>query len=159
MKAASNKLLPALFILLAALSRWPNHVFPPNFSVFYALAFCDNAGRLRYQTPTYPSSLSCNPPADPSVEGGSVVRLRQGPLHVVKHPMLQGSDRLGSLILVHDMSFVERRSTDTRHYLIGMFVVLGVIVSLVTVSIAHLSWRGWVAGCRSAGAWPARRRC
>ena len=43
MKAASNKLLPALFILLAALSRWPNHVFPPNFSVFYALAFCAGA--------------------------------------------------------------------------------------------------------------------
>src|SRR6266568_4229793 len=66
----------------------------------YALAYCDNAGRLRYQTPTYPASLGCNPPADPGAEGGSVVRLRQGPLHVVKRPMFQGSDRLGSLILV-----------------------------------------------------------
>src|SRR5260370_500933 len=25
----------------------------------YALAYCDNAGRLRYQTPTYPASLGC----------------------------------------------------------------------------------------------------
>src|SRR5437762_10155907 len=94
----------------------------------YALAYCDNANRLRYQTPTYPSSLGCNPPADPNVEGGSVVRLRQGPLHVVKHPMYQGSDRTGSLILVHDMSFVERRSADTLRYLIGMFVILGVVI-------------------------------
>src|SRR6266700_4249542 len=115
----------------------------------YALAYCDTTNRLRYQTPTYPPSLACNPPADPNVEGGSVVRLRQGPLHVVKRPIYQGTDQIGSLILVHDMSFVERRSADTRRYLIGMFVILGVIISLVTVSIAHLSWRGWVAGARA----------
>ena len=115
----------------------------------YALAYCDTTNRLRYQTPTYPPSLGCDPPADPNVEGGSVVRLRQGPLHVVKHPIYQGADQMGSLILVHDMSFVERRSADTRRYLIGMFVILGVIISLVTVSIAHLSWRGWVAGARA----------
>lgn len=32
-------LLPAVFVLLAALTRWPG-LFPPNFSAFYALAFC-----------------------------------------------------------------------------------------------------------------------
>ena len=47
------------------------------------------------------------------------------------------------------MSFVERRSADTRRYLIVLFVVLGVVISLVTVVIAQLSWRGWVAGVRA----------
>jgi hypothetical protein len=37
-----NKWLPYLFMLLAALSRWPG-LFPPNFSAFYALAFCAGA--------------------------------------------------------------------------------------------------------------------
>jgi hypothetical protein len=32
-------MLPFVFMALAALSRWPN-LFPPNFSAFYALAFC-----------------------------------------------------------------------------------------------------------------------
>src|ERR1700719_1047524 len=114
----------------------------------YALAYCDETGKVRYETPTYPSSLGCRPP-DPANEGHSVVRLRQGPLHVVQHPVFQGTERIGSLILVHDMSFVERRSADTRRYLIGMFVVLGVVISLVTVFIAHLSWRGWVSGVRA----------
>ena len=114
----------------------------------YALAYCDDAGNVRYETPTYPSSLGCRPP-DTGGEGHSVVRLRQGPLHVVQHPIFQGAERMGSLILVHDMSFVERRSADTRSYLIGMFVVLGVVISLVTVFIAHLSWRGWVSGVRA----------
>ncbi len=34
-----HKWLPGVFMLLAALSRWPG-LFPPNFSAFYALAFC-----------------------------------------------------------------------------------------------------------------------
>src|SRR5437867_12376649 len=114
----------------------------------YALAFCDESGKLRYQTATYPSSLGCKPPVGTDEEQ-SVVRLKQGPLHVVKHPLYQGNDLIGSLILVHDMSFVERRSADTRRYLIGLFVVLGIVISLVTVFIAHLSWRGWVAGVRA----------
>jgi hypothetical protein len=34
--------LPYVFMLVAALSRWPN-LFPPNFSAFYGLAFCAGA--------------------------------------------------------------------------------------------------------------------
>ena len=37
-----SKWLPYLFMLMAALSRWPG-LFPPNFSAFYALAFCAGA--------------------------------------------------------------------------------------------------------------------
>src|SRR5271166_502407 len=37
-----SKWLPYLFMLVAALSRWPG-LFPPNFSTFYALAFCAGA--------------------------------------------------------------------------------------------------------------------
>jgi hypothetical protein len=36
------RLLPYLFMGIAALSRWPG-LFPPNFSAFYALAFCAGA--------------------------------------------------------------------------------------------------------------------
>jgi hypothetical protein len=37
-----SKWLPYVFMLVAALSRWPG-LFPPNFSAFYALAFCAGA--------------------------------------------------------------------------------------------------------------------
>ena len=37
-----SKLLPYVFLLVAALSRWPG-LFPPNFSAFYGLAFCAGA--------------------------------------------------------------------------------------------------------------------
>jgi trehalose 6-phosphate synthase len=47
------------------------------------------------------------------------------------------------------MSWVERRSSLTKWYLFYLFVGIGVLISLVTVLVAHLSWRGWVAGVRS----------
>lgn len=37
-----SRWLPYIFMLLAALSRWPG-LFPPNFSVFYGLFFCAGA--------------------------------------------------------------------------------------------------------------------
>jgi len=115
----------------------------------YAIAFCDKSNKVRYETPTYPASLGCTVPPPAAGDHPSVVRLRQGPLHVVQYPVTRGNDFLGTLMLVHDMNFVERRSVDTRRYLIGLFIVLGIVVSLVTVIIAHLSWRGWVAGVRA----------
>lgn len=55
----------------------------------------------------------------------------------------------GRLVLVHDLSFIDRRSRDTRHYLIGLFAVLGLVIALITVVVAQISWRGWVRGVRA----------
>jgi trehalose 6-phosphate synthase len=52
-------------------------------------------------------------------------------------------------VLVHDMSFIERRSEETRRYLFYFFIALAASVALITVVIAQLSWRGWVAGLRA----------
>jgi trehalose-6-phosphate synthase len=113
----------------------------------YALAFCDPAGTLLYKSATYPASLACAPGA---VDGKqSLVRLPQGPVHVAESALTRNGEELGRLILVHDMSFIERRSADTRKYVIWLFALLGVVISLLTVFIAHLSWRGWVKGVKS----------
>src|SRR6476660_4478967 len=53
----------------------------------YSLAFCDDKGKLCYSTPTYPVTLGCRPPASAAGEAHSVIRLRQGPLHVVQRPL------------------------------------------------------------------------
>jgi trehalose-6-phosphate synthase len=56
--------------------------------------------------------------------------------------------RMGRLVLLHDLSFIDRRSQDTRRYLIGVFTVLGLVIALITVVVAQISWRGWVRGVR-----------
>jgi trehalose-6-phosphate synthase len=115
----------------------------------FALAFCNDAEKMLYRTPTFPKVLGCTIPAKAPHNPKSIVRLPRGPVHVAINPIMNGGVKVGSLVLVHDMSFVERRSSDTRKYIIIFFAVLGIIISLITVFVAHLSWRGWMAGVRA----------
>ncbi len=55
---------------------------------------------------------------------------------------------VGRLVVLHDLSFIDRRSADTRRYLIGFIAVLGLVIAVITVVVAQLSWRGWVSGLR-----------
>ncbi len=55
----------------------------------------------------------------------------------------------GRLVLLHDMSFIEKRSQDTRRYLVGFIASLGFVVALITMIVAQVSWRGWVKGARA----------
>ena len=114
-----------------------------------AIGYCDAAGVPRYRTQTFPESLNC--PAPDSTKSGesSVQQLPQGAVHVSVYPIGPEGEKPGTLILVHDMSFAEHRSADTRKYVLIFFAILGVVVSLVTVFIAHLSWRGWMEGVRA----------
>lgn len=115
----------------------------------YAIAYCTAGGKLLYATATYPSGLGCARPSAPDGLPHAAVRLPHGLVHVSQQPVMVGDQAIGTLTLVHDMSFVERRSADTRRYLIVFFVVLGIVISFVTVLIAQMSWRGWVAGMRA----------
>ena len=56
---------------------------------------------------------------------------------------------VGHLVLLHDMSFIERRSQETSRYLIGLITALGLVIALITIIVAQLSWRGWVNGARA----------
>jgi len=114
-----------------------------------ALGFCDGKGKLLYRTPTFPDSLSCASTAVPDAGTNPLRQLPQGAVHVAVHPVGVPGTETGSLILVHDMSFVERRSEDTRKYIIVFFALMGVVISVITVLVAHLSWRGWMEGVRA----------
>ena len=115
----------------------------------FALGYCDERGNLLYRTSTFPESLSKLLTTTTAPEFGTLVTLPQGPLHVAVFPVESGGQQIGSLVLVHDMSFVERRSSETKEYVVILFAVLGIVVSLITVLVAHLSWRGWMEGVRS----------
>lgn len=59
------------------------------------------------------------------------------------------SELVGRLVLLHDLSFIDRRSQDTRRYLIGLIAALGLAIAIITVVVAQFSWRGWIQGARA----------
>jgi len=114
-----------------------------------AVGVCDQSEKLLYRTAAFPADLSCKEPDKSAKDPLHLIRLPQGPVHFAVSPLEFEGVRLGSLVLVHDMSYVERRSADTRKYVILLFAVLGIVISLITVFVAHLSWRGWMEGVRA----------
>ncbi len=115
----------------------------------FALGFCDAAGALVYKTPTLPRESTCRPPDAPPEETGRVLQNERGALHVSSNRIVLEGKQLGELLIVHDMSFIERRSADTKKYIFYLFAAIAAVVSLLTVIIAELSWRGLVAGVKA----------
>jgi len=113
----------------------------------FAVGFCDRAGRLAHATATFPPAVQCAP-AGRAPERNRVLDLADGPLHVSVNPVNVDKELLGDLVIVHDMSFVQRRSEDTKKYVVWLFAAIAAVVALITVVIAEVSWRGWVAGMK-----------
>src|SRR5688572_4434613 len=114
----------------------------------YALGFCDRAGKLAYATPAFPDPVRCVA-GERREPRNYVLDLADGPLHVSANPITADSAVLGELMIVHDMSFAQRRSEDTRKYVLWLFAAIAAVVALITVVIAEISWRGWVAGIKA----------
>ena len=114
-----------------------------------ALGYCNQEQKLIYRTPLFPAEISCRSAQDDTKKSLHLITLPQGPVHLSVNAIEQNGAQTGSLVLVHDMSYMVRRSADTRNYVILLFVVLGVVVSLITVFVAHLSWQGWMEGVRA----------
>jgi len=114
----------------------------------YALGFCSQDGKLLHATRAFPRTGGCESVARAGPHS-RVLQLPDGPLHVAWNPIEADGKLLGHLVIVHDMSFVRHRSEDTKRYVVYLFAAIAVVVALVTVVIAEISWRGWVAGIKA----------
>jgi len=114
-----------------------------------AIGLCDREGNIVVRTAQFPKTLSCASASLMSQQPEPRLRMDGGPVHVGVHPVMTESGRVADLVLLHDLSFVDRRSLDTRRYLIVLISCLGLAIALITMVVAQLSWRGWVSGVRA----------
>ena len=115
----------------------------------YALGFCSASGGAPIATWTFPSEIGCADLDRFEDSSRELLQSDKGPLHVAVVGIDADGSRIGNLVLVHDMSFVQRRSEETKRYVLYLFIGLGAVISLITVVIAQLSWRGWMKGVRA----------
>jgi trehalose 6-phosphate synthase len=112
------------------------------------IGLCSLDGQLIRHSSGFPTSLQC-PQAEVAAENPDPrVQLAGGPVHLGVHVVNGESAPLAKLVVLHDLSFIDRRSQDTRRYLTLFIAALGVAIALITMIVAQLSWRGWVAGVR-----------
>ncbi|MGE5469692.1 MAG: alpha,alpha-trehalose-phosphate synthase (UDP-forming) [Bacteroidota bacterium] len=116
---------------------------------FYAVGYCASPDSPLLATPSVPAEIRCND-LERWINGDNhILTSPQGALYVAVKPAVSETNPQGRLVLVQDMSFLSRRSAETRLYIFYFFLGLAAVVSLITVAIAQLSWRGWVAGTQA----------
>lgn len=115
----------------------------------YAVGYCATATGSPLASRSLPKEIHCADLDRWQQPGDHLLRSEKGPLHVAVKPINTEAAPGGRLVLLHDMSFITRRSEETKHYVLYFFMGLAALVSLVTVIIAQLSWRGWMTGMRS----------
>jgi trehalose-6-phosphate synthase len=114
-----------------------------------AIGLCTRDGKLLLRTGNYPRTLECREAHEVAQRPSPVIQIPGGPVQVGAHEVVGDAGPIAELVLLHDFSFIEKRSQDTRHYLIAMITGLGAVIALITVIVAQLSWRGWVSGARA----------
>jgi trehalose 6-phosphate synthase len=116
-------------------------------------ALCQRDGRLEAASDGFPTHLGCAAlPSEAwyadeqgwerSVWGPS------GAAHVTAVPIDDDPELRRLLLLVHDMSFVDRRADTTRRYTFLAFALVGLLGAAAASVVARLSWLSWTTQLR-----------
>ncbi len=122
-----------------------------------AAAVCTDRLELLARTTELPAQLGCaaigkkmaetwaykGPSSGAGRVWGSVWSLPGGDVHVSAVPLIHQDQQPGFLVLVQDLSFIERREAKTRTFLLVAFVLAALGASVATIVAARLSWRGF----------------
>jgi trehalose 6-phosphate synthase len=114
-----------------------------------ALALCSEAGEMILSTPAYPHELTCARAREIVQHADPRYTLPSGAVHVGVHWVRAGETHGVHLVVLHDLSFIDKRSLDTRRYLVIFMTGLGLAIALITVVVAQISWHGWLSGMQA----------
>lgn len=123
-----------------------------------AAAACGTDGTLVAATDAYPEQFTCaslqRRMADEAGSDGTAwsmtSELASGAVRVSATRLVREQRAIGTVVLVHDLSYLERREATTRNFLLVAFFVLALGAAIVTLLAARFAWRGWTTELRQA---------
>ena len=119
-----------------------------------AAAACDRAGNLFVHSEEYPLQFTCQQFVRNDALGKrtqpmhSTATLPGGPVYVSALPLVEDGEELGFAVLIHDLSFVDRRESVTRRFFVESFAVLAIAASALTLLAARWLFRSWAEALR-----------
>ncbi len=109
-----------------------------------AVLLCRPNGQAIYQTEQTPPPVSCAMAAMDDFRQGKPVRTPRGTVYVSGFEAVAAGGQAFRTLIVHDLSFVDRRHGTVRDYLIAFAVLAAAALALLTVAVAWLLLHGWV---------------
>lgn len=110
----------------------------------YAIGFCDLSGKITQSSSTFIRNYDCK------TESGAELASPEGmPLHVDTIPVTtdDGTTR-GTVVVLHDTSFIGRRSVQTQSYIFVALFGGSLLVALITLITTELVRRQWFTRLR-----------
>ncbi|NBD22107.1 trehalose-6-phosphate synthase [Aquabacterium fontiphilum] len=108
----------------------------------HALAVCDAQGHLFAASQSYPPLHGC------AIDASHLAH----PVHINRVPMGRVSGAglpEAELLVLHNPTYAWRRGEETQRYLLWVLGALGISVALITLGLAHWSWRRWMQAVQS----------
>jgi trehalose 6-phosphate synthase len=122
-----------------------------------AAAACSPQGELVAATEAFPTQFTCTSmhgtPAEAGAEAtpwSTTAKLTSGAVRLIATPVVRDQQQIGTVVLLHDLSYLDRREATTRNFLLVAFFVLALGAAIVTLLAARFAWRGWTTGLRQA---------
>lgn len=106
-----------------------------------ALSVCAADGSTIVATRADLPAVACASAASAAAEGGSVATAR-GSVQVSRFPV-PGTFPAAFMLIAHDLSFVDRRRSTARDYVLAFVAVAAVVLALAFVAAAWWSLRRW----------------
>ncbi|MFN7642311.1 MAG: trehalose-6-phosphate synthase [Burkholderiales bacterium] len=108
-----------------------------------AVLACRPDGQTIYQTDRTPVQVNCASGVASIEPASRVLRTPQGTVHIARYDLQAADGQPALVLLVHDMSFIDRRYTKARDYLIAFGVMSALVLALLSVAASWLLLRRW----------------
>ena len=153
-----QKAQPALLARWTAGAREPFEAMLSNLARderITAAGACAQNNQLLARSPAFPRDLGCadvrqrmaaereGEPTTPGLIWGTNRSLPGGSVYLSVVPVVRDGGSLGLLLLVNDLSGIDRRDARLRQLLLMVFAGLALCAAAVTAIAARLSWRGF----------------
>ncbi len=113
-----------------------------------AIGYCDEDD-LRFPSRNMPKTFSCEKASRSDTESFSTVQSQDHDILVSSFPLTVGG-RTGHLVVLHDLSYADRRGWEARNYLFLALAGVAFGAAALAAMIAALVMRRWLASIRQA---------
>jgi trehalose 6-phosphate synthase len=109
-----------------------------------AIVLCADDSRTLMSTGRTPSEVDCTLRNDIGERGATLLRLADGSVEVSSFPMGSVAGVVVTALLVHDLSFIDRRQSSARSYVLALAGVSATLIALFLGFVFWLLIRRWV---------------
>ena len=109
-----------------------------------AIVLCDADSKMIFATDRTPAEIKCSARHDLGERASNIMKLVDGSVEVSSFPMGSANGRPVTALIVHDLSFIDRRQSSARNYVLA---VAGIAASVLALFLGFVFWlliRRWV---------------